>query len=214
MLEMFSLTDSLVDRPSSPNTPSFRHQSSDIGWLLTGEIGHHEQSQSHLYVHKPYQAVRIQALAQRDASGPSKSGEMVTLYKFWTHFLLDKFNGTIYDELKTCALKDADISVRFGLEYLFRFYEDLLKEREQVHDNLIQDFVDLVKKDAKNGNELGVEKLASVLRSSRLSAQNKQKIEALLDSEIPKVFKNGVEKGQPAELYSTVCGASASHILQ
>lgn len=129
---------------------------------------------------------------------------MVTLYKFWTHFLLDKFNGTIYGDLKTCALADADVSVRIGLEYLFRFYEDLLKEREQIHDSLIQDFVDLAKKDARNGNELGVEKLASVLGSSRLSAQNKQKIEALLDSEVLKASKNGVEKGgKPIELYST-----------
>lgn len=172
---------------------------------MSGEVGHHEQSQSHLYVHKLYQAVLLQGLAQRTTSGPSKAGEMITLYKFWTHFLLDKFNGTIYGDLKTCALADADVSVRIGLEYLFRFYEDLLKEREQIHDNLIQDFVDLAKKDARNGNELGVEKLASVLKSSRLSAQNKQKIEALLDSGVPKASKNGVEKdGKPIEPYSTV----------
>lgn len=171
---------------------------------MTGEVEHQEPS--HLYVHKLYQAVLAQGLAQRDAFGSSKSGEMVTLYKFWTHFLLDKFNGKIYDELKACALADADSSVRFGLEYLFKFYEDLLKEREQIHDSLIQDFVILAKKDARNGNGLGAEKLASVLSSSRLSAQNKQKIEALLDSEISKVLDNGIEKksGQPVELYSTV----------
>lgn len=181
---------------------------------MTGESENNEHS--HLYIHKLYQVVLIQGLAQRDASGSTGSGDMVTLYKFWTHFLLDKFNGKIYGELKTWALADADISVRFGLEYLFRFYEDLLKEREQIHDNLIQDFVSLTKKDARNGNEFGVEKLASVLGSSRLSVQNKQKIEALLDSEIRKVLENGVEKkgGQPVESYSAVRDTSTPYLLR
>lgn len=179
---------------------------------MTGEAEYHEHS--HLYIHKLYEAVLIQGLAQRNASGSSGSGEMVTLYKFWTHFLLDKFNGKIYGELKTWALADADISVRLGLEYLFKFYEYLLKEREQIHDSLIQDFVDLAKKDARNGNELGVDKLASVLGSSRLSSQNRQKIEALLDSEIHNVLKNGVEKGgQLVEPYSAVRGASTFYLL-
>lgn len=148
----------------------------------------------------------MQALGQRGVSGPSRTGEMATLYKFWTHFLLDKFNGRIYEEFKSLALEDANLSVRFGLEHLFKFYEDLLKEREQIHDSLIQDFIILAKKDAKNGKGFGPEKLASVLGSSRLGVHNKRKIEALLDSEIRKVLENGVEKkdGQLVESYTAV----------
>lgn len=153
-----------------------------------------------------YQVVLTQSREQREASGPSKTGEIATLYKFWPHFLLDKFNGQIYAEFKACALADADLFVRFGLEHLFKFYEDLLKERDEVHGSLIQDFITLVKKDARNGRESGLEKLVSILESSRLSAQNKQKIEALLDSEIHEVLENGVEKkdGQLIESYAAV----------
>lgn len=131
---------------------------------------------------------------------------MATLYKFWSHFLCGKFNGRMYNEFKTYALGDADLSVRYGLECLFKFYEESLKERENFHSSLIQDFVTLVKKDARNGHQLGSDKLKSLLGNSRLSAENKHNLEALIDSETLSFLENGVETrdGQLVESYAAV----------
>lgn len=77
--------------------------------------------------------------------------------------------------------------------------------REHFHDKLIQDLVALVKKDVKNGQDLGLEKLKSFLSNPQLSVERKQKIESFVDSELQFVLQNGVEsKDGLVESYAAV----------
>lgn len=174
---------------STVNIPSFGFDS-EVGWLLKED---NQNLESDSYIHRLYPHALLHAQQQRESSGATKNSEMITLYKFWSHFLCSKFNNSMYEDFRRYAFSDADASQRFGLECVYRFYESGLETREFFHDNLIRDLVNLVKKDAKNGQDLGPEKLKSFLSNPQLSAERKQKIESFVDSELQFVLQNGVE---------------------
>lgn len=52
----------------------------------------------------------------------------MTLYQFWSHYLVERFDGTIFDEFRAQAMSDLDRrppSIA-GLQHLAAFYQAIL----------------------------------------------------------------------------------------
>ncbi|RPA99303.1 hypothetical protein L873DRAFT_1828039 [Choiromyces venosus 120613-1] len=182
----------------------------DVGWLLSQDVQGSAETPNtppKKLVHRSYGQFLSQIVSQRKESAkPTKNSDMVTLYRFWSHFLPQKFNGRMYGDFRKYALEDANYSLRSGLENLFNFYESSFNYRENLSDGLVQDFVKLAKVDAKNGFEYGPQKLKAVLGNDSLRLHHRQSIEGLLDAEMNGFLEVGVEKkdGQLVELYALV----------
>lgn len=79
--------------------------------------------------------LRERAVAQRRAANPGElPTSMKVLYKFWSHYLTENFNVSMYKEFKQTALEDAaaKIPIKFGHANLVQCYKSLLSFNSKV----------------------------------------------------------------------------------
>ena len=134
-----------------------------------------------------YPEVHAASFRDREQGAPDA---LKTLYNFWSMFLIDKFNLSMYQDFKTVALQDREEGDNFGVNLLLNYYDTVLKRPLPVNDAVASDLVSLLREEADSQGRVH-KMLRLAWRNGALNLKTRKKIAELLRPEEKASFDKG-----------------------
>lgn len=126
------------------------------------------------------------ALRKRDAVPVGNCPyDLDVLYQFWSHFLIRNFNTGMYDEFRRLAFEDsAQRSSDVGMKCLLKYYGEALSSQSEIRQRVARHYVNLVASENPDHGRPAFTQFRAAWRDGALSKSNRQKINALVDSDL------------------------------
>lgn len=140
-------------------------------------------------VHEDYLSLRDKAIVQQQTQ--HFEGALAVLYPFWSTFLVDNFNLSMYQDFATFAANDVKAGNDNGQTHLLQFYETLLASRAPMSDRVAADVVDAARQETNNDRPL-FRKLRAAWRNGATNLKTRKRIGDLLTAEEKAEFDKSV----------------------
>ena len=115
---------------------------------------------------------------------------MKTLYIFWTTFLVDKFNLSMYQDFKTVAVEDLSEHDASGITYLMEYYQAALQKISPISEAVASDLVQFLR-DENDGKARVYKMMRLAWRNGALNLKTRKRIGDLLSDEEKTSFDKG-----------------------
>lgn len=149
-------------------------------WTKHGRIARVPEGPN--YIHEDYLSLRDKALAQSDKQ--HFDGALSVLYPFWSTFLVENFNVSMYQEFARFAAEEASTGSQSGQEHLLSFYDALLKRRTPISERIATDLTTLYRTERTHSGKGPIfETLRKTLRNGATDFKTVKRITVCLTAE-------------------------------
>lgn len=136
---------------------------------------------------QPYPTARAEALQDRDHG---IEGALEPMYSFWSNFLVEHFNLSMYREFKELSTEDLARGDDAGFHHLLNYYDMALKATPPVSAHVASDLVSFLRQESDNSRPV-FKMLRLAWRNGALNLKSRKRIQDNLNDQEKAEFDKG-----------------------